>query len=135
MKWLAYESDTHGAPGQMNVYVRRFPVDKDAGVWQVSSAGGTHPLWSHAGDQLFYLAGDDAMMSVRVEARGDRWIPVTPAKLFKGSYFLHSSENGRQYDVTSDGRRFIMIKRPPPDTPRPVVIVQGWTEELKRQVR
>ena len=133
-KWLAYESDTPGAPGEMNVYVRRFPVDVNGGVWQASTAGGTHPLWSRTADELFYISADDAMMSVRVSTRGNRWIPVTPEAIFTGSYFLRSSEIGRQYDVSADGRRFVMIKQAP-DTPRPIVVVQGWAEELKRQVR
>jgi serine/threonine-protein kinase len=135
MKWLAYESDMPGAPGQMNVYVRRYPVDRNGGVWQVSSTGGTHPLWSRTGDELFYLAGDGAMMSARVSTRGDRWIPVAPTRLFKGRYVIRTSELGRQYDVTSDSRRFLMIREDSPATHRAVVIVQHWAEELKQRVR
>jgi hypothetical protein len=77
-EWMAYESDTAGAPGQMNVYVRRFPVQQDGGVWQVSADRGTHPLWSRKGEELFYLAGDGAMMAVPVTTSGDLWVRVKP---------------------------------------------------------
>lgn len=133
-RWLAYESDTAAATASMNVYVRRFPLNPDGGVWQVSTDGGTHPLWSRKGDELFYLASDGAMMAARVDTRGDRWIPGTPARLFKGPYVIHTSETGRHFDVTSDGRRFLMI-REEPLTHRAIILVQHWAEELKRQVR
>ncbi len=44
----------------------------------------------------------------------------------------------RTYDVSPDGQKFLMIKeaRPAGDAPPPpqLVIVQNWTEELKRLV-
>jgi eukaryotic-like serine/threonine-protein kinase len=134
LKWLAYEADTADAPGRMDVYVRPFPVVAEGGVWKVSIGGGTQPLWSGKGDELFYLAADGSMMAARVDASGNRWIPTAPVKLFDGSYLVRTSDLGRQYDVTSDSRRFLMIKRQGPSAPRPVVIVQNWAEELKRLV-
>ena len=119
----------------MNIHVRRFPVLPDGNVWQVSNGGGTHPLWSRSGDELFYLAADGAMMSVRVSVNADRWTPVTPTRLFHGRYLTHTSENSRHYDVSGDSKRFVMIKQDNPDRPRPIVIVQGWAEELKRKVQ
>ena len=56
-------------------------------------------------------------------------------RLFNGPYFIRSSEVGRQYDVTSDGQRFVMIKDLGRDTPRPSMIVRGWADELKRHVQ
>jgi eukaryotic-like serine/threonine-protein kinase len=135
MKWLAYEADTAGAPGRMEVYVRPFPIVGEGGVWKVSTGGGTQPLWSRKGDELFYLAADGSMMASRVEASGNRWIPTAPVKLFSGSYLVRTSDLARQYDVTSDSRRFLMIKRQGPSAPRSVVIVQNWAEELKRLVK
>ena len=133
-RWMAYESDTPGAPGQLNVHVRRFPVQPDGNVWQVSTAGGTQPLWSRSGEELFYVAADGAMMAVRAASEADRWTPVTPTRLFHGQYLTHTSENSRHYDVSADGRRFVMVKQDNVDRPRPIVVVQGWAEELKRKV-
>ena len=134
-RWMAYESDTPGAPGQMNIHVRRFPVQTDGAVWQLSNGGGTHPLWSRAGNELFYLAADGAMMTVRAETRADSWTPVTPARLFHGRYMIRTSDNARHYDVSADGKRFLMVKVDDPDRPMPIVVIQGWAEELKRRVQ
>ena len=138
-RWLAYESDESG---QREVYVRPFP-DVDAGRWQVSSGGGTRPLWARNGQELFYLAivGEDAaLMSVRV-ARGATWTAGSPTKLFTGR-FLYSETGrgeGRTYDVSVDSRRFLMVKDSSNDSLADsrsgrFVIVQNWTEELKRLV-
>ena len=49
---LAYVSDE---TGQLQVYVRPFP---DAGRrTRISAEGGTEPVWSHRGDELFYRNG------------------------------------------------------------------------------
>jgi hypothetical protein len=52
--------------------------------------------------------------------------------LFSGPYAtIGFSANG--YDVTPDGRRFVMIKQPPELAPRRVNLVINWFEELKRK--
>ena len=79
-------------------------------------------------------------MSVRV-ARGATWTAGSPTKLFTGR-FLYSETGrgeGRTYDVSVDGRRFLMVKDSSNDSLADsrsgrFVIVQNWTEELKRLV-
>ena len=58
----------------------------------------------------------------------------TPNKLFEGKYFPEGT--GRTYDVSPDGRRFLMIKNAASITELPpqIVIVENWFEELKRRV-
>ena len=51
-RWLAYQANDSG---QFEIYVRPFP-DVTAGRWQVSTGGGTRPLWHRNGQELFYLA-------------------------------------------------------------------------------
>jgi hypothetical protein len=59
-----------------------------------------------------------------------------PAVLFEGSYA--TPQGGRTYDVSPDGRRFVMIKEGAATgdaAPRPqIILVQNWHEELKRLV-
>ena len=55
-----------------------------------------------------------------------------PKRLFAGRYRLSGS--GRNYDASADGRQFLMIKEDEASTPRSIVIVQNWQEELKRLV-
>ena len=61
-----------------------------------------------------------------------------PAKLVEGRYLVGSANVGRTYDVSPDGRRFLMIKEAAStnatSAPREIVVVQNWFEELKRLV-
>jgi Tol biopolymer transport system component len=135
MRWIAYESNSANAPGRLDVYVRPFPVTDDGGVWQVSAGGGTHPLWSRNGDELFYLSADGAMVAVPVETSGDRWIGSAPVRLFDGPYYIRTADLSRHYDVTADGQRFLMIRDTPTNSmPVRIVLVQNFAEELKARV-
>ena len=82
-RWLAYESNRSGA---YEVYVQPFP-DVDRGLWQVSTGGGTQPLWARNGRELFYVGPDGALMGVPVEARGSVWSAGPPMRLVEGRYF------------------------------------------------
>jgi serine/threonine-protein kinase len=130
--WLAYESNSSGT---FEVYVRPFP-NVDAGQWLISTAGGTRPLWSSNGKELFYVAPDGALMAVRVDPRGNAWNSGSPSKVVEGRYATVSPASGRTYDVSADGKRFLMLKRAPASdgaAPR-IIVVQNWLEELKRLV-
>ena len=105
-RWLAYESNSSG---RFEIYVRPFPNVGD-GQWQVSNAGGVQPLWARNGRELFYVAPDGALMTVPVESRGTTWSAGTATKLVAGRYFTGGSLYSRQYDVSPDGQRFLMIK-------------------------
>lgn len=119
-------------------YVRPFP-DVTGGHWQVSTAGGTRPLWAHSGQELFYLAPDAALMRVAVE-RGPTWAATTPTKLLEGRYFAGGGGfPSRTYDISPDDRRFLMLKAAggTDGAAAPtsgLVVIQNWGEELKRLV-
>jgi serine/threonine-protein kinase len=127
-RWLAYESNESG---QLEVYVRPFPKI-DAGRWQVSTGGGTQPVWAHNSRELFYRSGD-AVMSVPVETSAT-FTFRNPVMLFKGDYA--PSLGGRNYDVSPDGKRFLMLKvgasAAAQAPPARFTVVENWFEELKR---
>jgi eukaryotic-like serine/threonine-protein kinase len=126
-RWLAYQSNDSG---QVQIFVVPFPAVKN-GRWQVSTGGGTRPLWARNGQELFYLAPDSTLMSVPV-ARGTTWTPATPVTLIKAPYYGGATRN---YDVSPDGKRFLMIKQgggDQPPAPTSIVVVQNWQQELKR---
>jgi serine/threonine-protein kinase len=128
-RWLAYESDSSG---QFEIYIKPFP-DVDGWLWKVSTAGGTRPLWAPNGRELFYLALDGAIMAARVHPRGTAWSAESPVKLFGGPYATGAPSEGRNYDVSVDGTRFLMVKEPANQAAAPqIVVVQNWFEELKR---
>jgi serine/threonine-protein kinase len=128
-RWLAYESDSSR---QFEIYVTPFP-DVNAGQWKISTAGGTRPLWSPNGQELFYVAPDGAIMAVPVHARGGTWSADNPVKLFGGLYATGAPASGRNYDVSADGTRFLMVKEPAHvAAAAQIVVVQNWFEELRR---
>jgi serine/threonine-protein kinase len=136
-RWLAYESDESG---QFQIYVRPFPA-VDEGRWQVSTAGGRQPVWIGSGRELIYVAPDGSLMSVSADIRldGESFTGGTPARLVTGEgyYYAWNDQNqGRTYDVFPDGKRFLRLKESGSgDSPTAsIVVVENWTEELKRLV-
>jgi serine/threonine-protein kinase len=111
-RFVAY---TWYLPGQPQVYVRPLP-DASAGRWAISTAGGTSPIWSRDGRELFFLDASRRLTSARVDTTGDvlRWEP--PTRILEKAYAF-DSEGLHQFDVSPDGRRFLMMKatgaRPP----------------------
>jgi Tol biopolymer transport system component len=130
-RWLAYQADD---TGQFEIYVRPWP-DVEAGQWQVSTGGGTRPLWGRDSRELFYLRTDGGLMRLAVEG-GTKWTPSAPTLLLEGSFTIGGSP-GRTFDISTDGRRFLMIKEGGTGkdaAPPQIVVVQNWFEELKRLV-
>jgi serine/threonine-protein kinase len=132
-RWLAYNSDESG---QFEIYVRPFP-NVNAGHWQVSTSGGVQPLWARNGRELFYVTPTGDVMGVQVGA-GPGWTTNAPAKVITANgYYFGGQGAAATYDVSPDGRRFLMIKQRDPQaetTPTSLVVVQNWLEELKRLV-
>jgi len=132
-RWLAYNSNESG---QFEIYVRPFP-NVNAGHWQVSTSGGVQPLWARNGRELFYVTPTGDVMGVHVGA-GPGWTTSAPAKVITANGYYYGGQGAAAtYDVSPDGRRFLMIKQRDPQaetTPTSLVVVQNWLEELKRLV-
>ena len=128
-RWLAYESNESGAS---EIFVRPFPA-LDSGRWPVSTGGGTRPLWSRDGKEIFYLDASGFLTAVAVERREDALSIGRPEVVIRKAYF--NPLGGRTYDVSPDGRRFLMIKEVAPeqdDADGRIVLVQNWFDELRR---
>jgi Tol biopolymer transport system component len=132
-RWLAYESNESG---RFEISVRPFP-DVNRGHWQVSTGGGTRPLWAPSGQELVYVSPTGALMRVGVE-RAATWAATPPTQLVKEGYAtIPGSLSGRSYEIAPDGQRFLMIKEGGADQTAPpasLVVVQHWLDELKRLV-
>ena len=132
--WLAYESDESG---RSEIYVRPFPNVETKRI-QVSTGGGTRPLWSPTGRELFYYVAPDTIMAVSVRLGADITLG-NPQPVVKGPYaFAHQYRAslrrvGRWTAVPAaqgcadaqTGRR-----RPRPRSD----LVLNWAEELKAKV-
>ena len=123
-KWLAYSSDESG---KREVFVVSFP--QGGGKWQVSSGGGSDPRWSADGKELFYLSQDNKLTSAEIQEKaGSIGIGKTQT-LFQASTLLVA---GSSYDITSDGKKFIVALSVVPSSTEPVTLVTNWPASLKK---
>jgi Tol biopolymer transport system component len=126
-RWLAYSSDE---TGRREVFVRPFP-ETDRARYQVSSGGGTEPLWSRDGRELFFRGANEQLIAVPIGS-GTEFQPGAPRTLFDASVYLQVPQ-GRNYDVGPDGR-FVMVRDDAPPASR-IVVVFGFTKELAERMR
>jgi serine/threonine-protein kinase len=127
--WLAYASDE---TGRTEVYVRPFP-DAGAAKYPVSRNGGSEPLWSPRGGELFYRNGAQQLVAVQV-APGSAFKAASERTLFSTKDYTTDNRH-HAYAVAPDGRSFYFIKTPTlASAPNQLIIVLNWFEELKRKV-
>ena len=135
-RFLAYTSDVSGT---RQVYVRRYPDGADI---QVSSEGGQDPLWSPDGRQLYYRSVSGRDVYAASVSPGDRPAVGTPAVLFTGPFWA-SPPYGREWDLSPDGQRFVLIRNPDRLTRDgsgiliggEMRVIPGWGAELERTMR
>jgi Tol biopolymer transport system component len=127
-RWLAYMSDESG---RNEIYVQPYPGP--GGKWQISTEGGTEPVWNPNGRELFYRSGGK-MMAVDI-ATQPGFATGKPRMLFEGGYEPAPVPNFN-YDVSHDGQRFLMIKSTEATeaAPTQINVVLNWFEELKQKV-
>ncbi len=102
-RWFVYSSSE---PGQYEIFVRRLPMTDEK--WAISSGGGLQAMWSRDGKEIFYVALDGRMMAVPVSTAGGTLTSGAPQSLFQTSARLNNAS--RQYAVSADGQRFLMVK-------------------------
>jgi Tol biopolymer transport system component len=127
-RWLAYLSNESG---RFEIYVQPYPGP--GGKWQISTEGGTEPVWNPNGRELFYRSGDK-MFAVDV-ATQPGFSAGKPRMLFEGKY-EPAPATFPNYDVSADGQRFLMLKlvEQAEEAPTQINVVLNWFEELKQKV-
>jgi serine/threonine-protein kinase len=125
-RWLAYVSDESG---RYEVYVEPYP--RGRGRWLISAGGGTEPVWSADGTELYYRSGDK-MMAVPIRSRPE-FDAGAPRVLFEKA-LKSGVYDSLSYDVTADGREFLMIERQLHLVPNRLNVVLHWDQELRRKV-
>ena len=129
--WMAYTSEESGKP---EVYVRPFPASD--GQWRISTSGGEQPRWRGDGKELFFPAPDGKMTAVPVKAVSGAKPSLdvgVPAALFDS----HIEPRGPvdltwRYDVTADGKRFLVNTTTAAVSHPPLTVVVDWQAGLKK---
>ncbi len=120
-RWVAYSSDE---AGQTEVYVRRFP---DTGEQiRISNSGGMQPRWRRDGRELFYVeTGSGKLMSVPLRY-GKTLEADVPVPLFDARIPSFGTYSAARYDVTPDGKRFIVARDPETERTEPLRVILNW---------
>jgi hypothetical protein len=103
------------------------------GRWRISTQGGKAPVWARTGHELFYLDESNILTAVPVQTSGTQFSYGRLTKVFDTRY----SEDFYSYDVTPDGRRFVMMKESDAGDRADsltMIVVLNWFEELKRRL-
>ena len=122
-RWIAYSARESS---REEVYITSFPSGK--GRWQISSEGGTFPVWRGDGKELYFVGDDGQLRAVEIKARAGE-ISVG------GSEVLFPLRNVNAlfapFDVTADGQRFL-VGMPQNTQSEPLLLVSDWTAALKK---
>jgi serine/threonine protein kinase len=128
-RWMLYAS----GGGRPEIFVASVPVDaggssRFVGRWQISTAGGGNPVWRGDGKEIFYVAPDGKLMSVQIESGETFFRPLPATPLFQTRLM---SNLFREYDVSRDGKQFLLAVPSAEDTNEPVTVIVNWPGLLK----
>jgi hypothetical protein len=106
------------------------PFGGGTGKWQISSSGGTQPVWRRNGRELFFWSAGNLLMSVPITLKTGVVEVGAAQQLFHFSNPLGIVGVVSPYDVAADGQRLILITSPQ-QAPKSITLVTNWTAELK----
>ncbi len=123
-KWIAFNSDESG---RSEVYVSSFPSMNNRR--QISNSGGGIPRWRGDMREMYYMRTDGTLMGVDVRP-GDVLETGAPRAMFRTQVPFSSVLD--QYDVTADGKRFLVIENEDEAVSPPINVVINWLPDLKK---
>jgi Tol biopolymer transport system component len=124
-KWVAFVSDQSG---RLEVYVR--PITGDGDQIQISQNGGTEPAWSPAGHEIFYRSvGEREPRLISAAVTMSPAFSVTGRRPLFSVIDMVTTQPHVGYDVSPDGKTFVMVRRSPPER---IMVVQNLVELMKR---
>ena len=130
--WIAYASSESGT---YQVYVRAFP-DK-GGRWQVSNSGGSYPVWSRSGHELFFRNPENRIMVAAYETKGDSFVAAKPRLWSEKQLADFGIVGTATYDLAPDGKRIAALM--PADTVADqqaqthVIFLENFFDEVRRR--
>jgi Tol biopolymer transport system component len=130
-RWMAYYSNESGIN---QVYVRAFP-DK-SGKWQISNSGGSLPMWSRTGHELFFETLDRHIMVTAYAVKGDSFVADKP-RMWSDKQ-LGDPASRKNFDLAPDGKRIVALM--PVETAEAqkaqshVIFLENFFDEVRRKV-
>lgn len=129
-RYVAYQTYEGG---QAEVYVSPMEDARRERV-KVSLDGGEKPIWSPAGDEIFYRSPTDSLMAASVITEPRMQVRDVNA-LFRMGYATFGNVSGRTWDVSPVDGRFLLARYPARQAVAGVHVVLNWTQELLRTMK
>ena len=115
---IAYASDESG---QFDIYVDSYP--KPGSRIRVTTAGGTEPRWRGDGREIFFRRGAEILA-----------VTITGRAVGASERVFDAGATIRSYDVTADGKRFLLNLPASSSAPKAATLVVNWkTPEVPRR--
>jgi Tol biopolymer transport system component len=125
-KWVAYQA---AVSSREEIFVSPFAGGGERRL--VSTDGGTEPLWSRDGRELYFQSGT-RLMAVTVTS-GTSFSASVPRLLYDGRFFATTNLN-TSFSISKDDTRFLRIQ--PADQGKGITrieLVLNWFSELAKQ--
>ncbi|MDH4132849.1 MAG: hypothetical protein OEV95_13710, partial [Gemmatimonadota bacterium] len=126
-RWIAYNSDESGTT---QVYVRPFLVPGGRGL--ISTGRGSEPVWV-SNQELAYRDGDNDSLTVAILELGARIRVLRRTALFDYSRYRMGNPSWQGYDVSRDGKRFLVTRSVEVQADPEPIVVLNWFAEVRRR--
>lgn len=123
-KWIAYRSDELRTD---EIFAISFPEKRER--VRISISGGDQPVWSPDGTKLYYRDPEAFIVEVETKFEGSRLIPGAPKRLFQ----ISSGHSIESFDITPDGKRFLVNAVEKPTNVASLKVVLNWPTELQKK--
>ena len=102
-----------------------------SGKWQISISGGDAPRWQGDGKELYYFSTDNKMMAVDIKAKAGSLEVSHVRPLFDVPSIVQLPVS--DFDVTSDGRKFLINVPFESQNQTPLSLVVNWEMKLEKK--
>ncbi len=120
-RWIAF---CLAESGRSEVFITAFPEPGER--VRVSTSGGSRPRWRQDGREIFFVSRDNEMIAAPIRLTSEAQVG-TPQRLFR-----IDPAGWQDYDVTSDGERFLAIANVPVPDADAITVTVNWPSVLKR---
>jgi hypothetical protein len=97
-----------------------------SGKWQITTNGAEYPRWRRDGKEVLFLAADNRVMAAEVEAKGASLQVGAVKPLFAAS----PQRWGAPFDVSADGKGFVIVSLGGPEQSSPITLVVNWPAKI-----
>jgi Tol biopolymer transport system component len=118
-RWIAF---CLAESGRSEVYVTAFPELGER--VRVSASGGSRPRWRRDGREIFYVSRDNEMIATPIRLASEAQVGA-PQRLFR-----INPAGWQDYDVTSDGERFLAVVTVPVPDADAITVTVNWLSRI-----